>query len=389
MLADACVGVLGRVFDDGRVLERELAAAFRAYPKWGKRDRSFVAETAYEVVRWRRALAWVADSGDPSSLCAAQWRRMELEIPEWWSWPGGDVAEMAAREPELGGQPRAIRESLPDWLDQRGAAELGDAWDGEIAAMNHRAPVFLRVNRLVAEVGGVLDWLADHGVEAAAVEGCPDGLVLPLGKLLPRKLAEDGRVEIQDAGSQQVAPLLEAAPGMRAIDSCAGAGGKTLHLAALMAGKGELLALDVGPRKLRELKRRARLAGVRGLKVGVWDQETDRRYAGWADRVLVDAPCSGLGTLRRQPDLKWRLAEPALEKVRRLQRRLLDHHGELVKPGGKMVYATCSILPGENRGQVANLLERDPRWTLEEELEVSPAATGWDGFYAARLRREG
>ncbi len=384
-LAEGCGRILLDVFEGGQVLDRVLDQVFRENPKWGKRDRSFVAETVFEVVRWRRALGFVAGSDTLESLCAAQWNRAGLEIPDWWEWPGAAREEMTAREELLGSEPRAIHESIPEWLDQRGVAELGAAWDAEITALNRRAPVFLRVNRLRLSPTDALQWLEENGVQASLVPGAPDALVLPEGKSLPKPLAAEGLVEIQDAGSQAIAPLLEVEPGMRVIDACAGAGGKTLHLAALMQSRGEIVAMDISAAKLSELRRRAVRAGTRIIRTETWRTDTLQRYAGWADRVLIDAPCSGLGTLRRQPDLKWRLTQATLEKTKRLQRRLLDHYTGLLKPGGKFVYATCSVLPSENEGQLALLEERDGRFKIEAELKVSPAATGWDGFYAARL----
>ncbi len=385
MLAEGCAGILAEVFEGGRVLDRVLENAFRANPKWGKRDRGFIAETVFEVARWRRGLAFVVQGESIKALCAAQWNRAGLEIPEWWEWQGCGVAEMTAREELLGSEPRAIHESMPDWLDARAFEEKGEAWDAELAALNRRAPVFLRVNRLRLTPQEAIGWLAENGVTATLVEGAPDALVLTEGKSLPKPLAAEGLVEIQDAGSQAIAPLLEVEPGMRVIDACAGAGGKTLHLAALMQGRGEIVAMDVSAAKLSELRRRAARAGTRIIRTETWREDTLKRYAGWADRVLIDAPCSGLGTLRRQPDLKWRLTEPALEKTRRLQRRLLDHYPSLLKPGGKFVYATCSVLPTENERQIETLLERDGRFVTEELIRISPSETGWDGFFAARL----
>jgi 16S rRNA (cytosine967-C5)-methyltransferase len=382
MLAESAAGVLAEVFNHGRVLDRELDGLFRANPKWGKRDRGFVAETAYEVTRWRRTLAFLAGDESIAALCAAQWIRSGFEVPDWWP---SHPTEVAAREAELSSQPRAIRESIPDWLDELGERELGEVWDKEVTALNRRAPVFLRVNRLRIEVGEAIAWLGSHGIEATRVSGTADGLMLPVGKTLPKPLAAEGLVEIQDAGSQRIAPLLYVEPGMRVIDACAGAGGKTLHLAALMQGRGEIVAMDISAAKLSELRRRASRAGTRIIRTETWREDTLKRYAGWADRVLIDAPCSGLGTLRRQPDLKWRLTAPSLEKTKRLQRRMLDHYPELLRAGGKFVYATCSVLPSENGGQLRHLLERDPRRGIESEVTVSPADTGWDGFYAARL----
>lgn len=387
ILAEAAEGLVRAVLDEGRVLDRVMAEAFKANAKWGKRDRGFVAESVWEVVRWRRALAFVADAEDVRAWLAVVWRRMELEVPEWWSWEGAAADDFRAREVALADQPRAIRESVPDWLDARGERELGEAWAGELAALNRRAAVFLRVNGRRNSVEEAEAWLKAEGVTTRRVPGV-DG-ALEVDGLLPARLLNEGRVEIQDAGSQKIVPLVEAEPGMRVLDACAGAGGKTLALGDAMEARGELLAMDVAPRKLEELKRRVQRAGMNGVKVERWGAESLRRWRGWADRVLIDAPCSGLGTLRRQPDLKWRLDEPGLEKVRRTQRKLLDHYGELLRPGGKMVYATCSVLTSENEGQLAALRERDGRWRVEEELRVSPAATGWDGFFAARLSREG
>ena len=382
MLAESAAGVLAQVFEHGRVLDRELDGLFRRNPKWGKRDRNFVAETSFEVTRWRRSLGFLAGDESIEALCAVQWMRGGLEVPEWWP---SHPDEVTAREAELSSQPRAIRESIPDWLDELGERELGEPWDKEVAALNRRAPVFLRVNRLRIEVREAMQWLGSHGIEASLVPNAPDALMLPAGKTLPKPLAAEGLVEIQDAGSQRIAPLLDVEPGMRVIDACAGAGGKALHLAALMQSKGEIVAMDISTAKLSELRRRAARAGTRIIRTETWREDTLKRYAGWADRVLIDAPCSGLGTLRRQPDLKWRLTAPSLEKTKRLQRRMLDHYPELLRPGGKFVYATCSVLPSENGGQLRNLVERDSRRAIEEELSVSPAETGWDGFFAARL----
>lgn len=386
VLAEGCGAVLQAVFAEGKVLDRALDAAFSANPRWGKRDRAFVAETVFEVVRWRRALAFVVDGGSTGALCAAQWRRMGLEIPAWWTWDGCSVEEMTAREGELPGQPRAIRESMPDWLDARGEAELGERWDGELTALNRKAGVFLRANRLMGTSEETAAWLAEEGIETRPVDGLPDALEVVSGRI-GKPLLASGRFEIQDASSQRVAPLLDVEPGMRVIDACAGAGGKTLQLAALMENRGEIIALDVAERKLTQLRHRAERAGVSIVRAEVWNDSSLKQLAGWADAMLIDAPCSGLGTLKRQPDLKWRLTEPSLEKTRRLQRRLLDHYPEVVNASGRFVYATCSVLPSENEGQVAALLERDPRWKLERQETFSPAATGHDGLFGARLVR--
>lgn len=387
-LAEQCGAVLAALFEEGCVLERGLARAFGAHPKWGKRDRAFVAESAYEVARWRRGLEFVAGSGEVAALLAAQWTRMGLEVPEWWSWRGESAEEMRRREGELGAQPRAVRESVPDWLDDLGAEELGDRWGRELAALNRRAPVVVRVNPLQVSLAEARERLAAAGVAAEPVAGAADALCLAAGRILPVRLLEEGWVEIQDAGSQQVAPLLDARPGMKVVDACAGAGGKALHLACLMENRGEILAMDVSGEKLAELRRRVARGRVSNLRTTGLGADTVARHREWADRLLLDVPCSGLGTLRRQPDLKWRLTPGRLAEVRELQRRILVEYPVMLKPGGRMVYATCSVLPSENQAQARWLLERGG-FEMTGEKVVSPADSGWDGFYAAVMEKTG
>lgn len=388
ILAEAAAGIVKSVFKEHRVLDHALAQAFEENGRWGKRDRSFIAETVFEVVRWRRALGFLADSEEANAMCAAQWVRMGYEIPEWWTYRGLSAEEMVAREADLPLQSRAVRDSIPDWLDELGVAELGDAWDAEIAALNRRAPVYLRVNTLKNTREEALAWLLESGVIVSVLEGVADALVLAPGATLPKPLRADGRVEIQDAGSQMISPLLLAQPGERVIDACSGAGGKALHLAALMRNEGRVYAMDVDERKLRELERRSRRAGATCVQPRAINAGTTADFAGIADRLLIDAPCSGLGTLKRQPDLKWRLKPAQLERVNAIQRELLSSYGEMLKTGGRLVYATCSILPSENRAAVDHLLASDSGFRLAEELNVSPSTYGFDGFYAAALVKE-
>lgn len=384
ILAEAASSIIKSVFKEHKVLDHALAAAFEENPKWGKRDRGFIAETAFEVVRWRRVLGFLADSEETNAMCAAQWVRMGFEIPEWWTFKGLSGEEMAAREAELASQPRAVRESIPDWLDSLGEAELGGNWDAEISALNQRAPVYLRVNTLKATRAEVIQWLAENAVEAAEVPGLPDALMLAPGKALPKPLRTDGRIEIQDAGSQLIAPLLHPKPGERVIDACSGAGGKALHIAALMGNQGRVFGMDVDAGKLTELERRAKRAGATCLKSKLIEESTPVDFTSVADCLLIDAPCSGLGTLKRQPDLKWRLKPAQIDRVRSIQKALLESYPMMLKPGGRLVYATCSILPSENRAAVNHLLEKGG-YTLSKECRVSPAASGFDGFYAAAI----
>ena len=192
-------------------------------------------------------------------------------------------------------------------MDALGVAELGAAWDAELAALNQRASVFLRVNTLRTTRPAAIEWLASFHIVATEVPGLPDALVLAPGKSLPKSLRLDGRVEIQDAGSQTIAPLVDPQPGERIIDACSGAGGKSLHLAALMKGEGRVFGMDIDTKKLGELERRAKRANAnKCIKAKAITATTATEFADVADRLLIDAPCSGLGTLKRQPDLKDR-----------------------------------------------------------------------------------
>ena len=202
---------------------------------------------------------------------------------------------------------------------------------------------------------------------------------------------KNGNFEVQDANSQLVSEFLEVAPGQRVIDSCAGAGGKTLHLAALMENKGQLIALDIYANKLKELKRRAKRNGAHNIEPRPIDStKVIKKLYGTADRVLIDAPCTGMGVLKRNPDAKWKMQPEFLEKVMQTQQEILSSHSKMVKSGGKMVYATCSILPQENNQQVVKFLasEEGKDFSLEEERKLYASKTGFDGFYMARLAKK-
>nr|MBX2872260.1 RsmB/NOP family class I SAM-dependent RNA methyltransferase [Saprospiraceae bacterium] len=201
---------------------------------------------------------------------------------------------------------------------------------------------------------------------------------------------KQGWFEVQDFSSQQVAHFLEVQPGMRVIDACAGAGGKTLHLGVLMANKGQIIGMDTEAWKLKELKRRAKRNGIFIIQPKPIDStKVIKRQKESADRLLLDVPCSGLGVLRRNPDAKWKIQAEFLEKIKEQQAHILSNYSKMLKKGGKMVYATCSVLPSENQLQVQKFLaENGDNFVLEEERTISPEE-GYDGFYMARLVRMG
>ncbi len=373
---------LDAIFDGNRVASRELERLFAANPKWGKRDRAFVAQTTWEIVRWRRALEHAAQNGEARFLVAAELLKSGAELPDFAPFEGIDAASIRARL-EPGEMSRALRESIPDWLDELGERELGAHWDAEIAALNGEAPVVLRANTLKITRDNLKNRLQEAEVETSILEGLPDALQLETRKSIAHlTLYKEGFFEIQDAASQLVAPFLEVESGMKVLDACAGAGGKSLHLAALLGNRGHLVASDSAAEKLIELRRRAARNGVSCLETRPPD-----KLRGQFERVLIDAPCSGLGTLRRQPDLKWRLTPEFLAKIQEKQREILDFYAPMTQIGGKLVYATCSVLPSENERQIEGFLARNSDFEWEESRSISVAETGFDGFFMARLKR--
>lgn len=370
------------------VADHELATAFEENPKWGKRDRNFVAETLFETTRWRRVLSFLVDSEETNSLITAQWLLMGYELPDWHTYNGLPADEILARQSLIADQPRAVRQSIPDWIDQLGHSELGDLWEPQLAALNQKPSVFLRVNTLLCTVEEAQVWLAENNVETSTLPNHPHALALPVGKMLPKSLRLDGRIEIQDPSSQTISPLLDPQPGERIIDACSGAGGKALHLCALSNNEARVFAMDVDQKKLDALKKRARAARATSISPKPITETTPTDFTEVADSLIIDSPCSGLGTLKRQPDLKWRLKPAALDRVRSIQAQLLAEYPQMLKPGGKLLYATCSILPSENQDQITAFLERNPgKFSLISQHNLLPSETGHDGFHASLLQK--
>lgn len=401
-LLDEIITSLGEIFVGRRYADKVIEFTFKRHRKWGSRDRRIFAESIYECVRWWRwfwHLAGLPDAEHTQPECitperlwrvwAAYWIANGRDLPPDETAPivkAGDVLKRAKE-----GAPPAIRAAIPDWLEEIGSRELGDGWAAERNALNVPAEVFLRVNTLKTDRRALRETLGREGFEMEAVDEIPSALRMKQrANVFGSPSFKSGLFEVQDAASQLIAPFLQAEPGMRVIDACAGGGGKALHVAATMRNKGRILALDVHAWKLAELRKRASRAGVDIIEAReIEGSKTVKRLAKTADRVLLDVPCSGLGVLRRNPDAKWKLSLEEVERLRQLQAEILESYSRMVTPGGKLVYATCSLLPSENEGQVqAFLSKHGEEWTLEEELHRLPSQ-GFDGFYAARLARAG
>ena len=391
-VVEGIVRSLGEIFNEKKYADKVIERTFKKNPRWGSRDRRFIAETVYEIVRWWRLLQEV--SGHRSLDERAMWNLVgawliidKYNLPDWPEFKDIDQRKIEDKYEKAKGV-RKIRESIPDWLDELGEKELRNKWDKELHALNQQAKVVLRTNTLKTSVGELQKQLAEQSVETSTLSNAPDALVLNKRQnvfQLPQ--FKEGLFEIQDASSQQVAYFMNVEPGMRVIDACAGAGGKTLHIATLMKNKGKVVALDVDQWKLDELKKRARRAGTFNVETKLIESgKTVKKLYESADRLLLDVPCSGLGVLKRNPDAKWKLSPRFIEEVKVKQQEVLKNYGSILKPGGMMVYATCSLLASENEKQIEKFITEQKGFELIEEKRIMPSE-GFDGFYMARLKK--
>lgn len=391
-LTEAVVAALHEIFVENRYADKVIEKVLKQNPKWGARDRRFIAETTYDIVRWYRLFTYLTDAGDQDywKLVGAWCVWNKIDLPGWDEFKGLDRKAFLAKSEEAKSI-TTLRESIPDWLDDLGRKELGSMWQTEIHALNEQAKVVLRVNTLKISRKELQQQLKEEEIIAHAPQRFPDALILEERQnIFTRQQFKDGLFEVQDAGSQLIAPFLQVTPGMRVIDACAGSGGKTLHLAALMQDKGRIVAMDTEGWKLDELKKRARRAGAsNNIETRVIDSsKVIKRLENSADRILLDVPCSGLGVLRRNPDAKWKLSQDFIEKVKVTQQAILNDYSSMLKVGGQLVYSTCSILPEENEKQVEQFLQtQEGKFELQEQVSILPSE-GFDGFFMSRLRKK-
>ena len=392
-LCEAVVSTLEQIFIEKKYADKAIERLLKQNPKWGARDRRFIAETTYDIVRWYRLLIYLSDAeeNDFWKLLGAWciWiKKMDLPSWDWDEFRGLNPRKFQTQYDSIKSI-RKIGESIPDWLDELGQKELGERWDEELHALNDEAMVVLRANTLKVSVEDLRQQLEEEEIFTEISREYPDALLLEQRQnIFTRQQFKDGLFEVQDAGSQLIAPFLNVEPGQRVIDACAGGGGKTLHLAALMQNKGRIIALDTEEWKLEELKKRARRAGASNMietRV-IESSKTTKRLENSADRLLLDVPCSGLGVLKRNPDAKWKLTPEFIENVKGIQQKILNDYSSMLKKGGMMVYSTCSILPSENEKQVERFLEEKKDFQLVKQKMLYPSE-GFDGFYMALLKK--
>lgn len=396
-LAIAVISCLDSIFNQNLQADKVISKMLKSDKRWGKRDRGFIAENTYEIIRWKRLYAELASVKEPFAkvdlwrLLSVRWVLQGIPLPAWDEVRGTPARRIKGKFDSLQ-QRRAIACSITNWLDEIGLACFGETqWQRELDALNTQARVVLRVNRLQTNPKTLQNELVAEGIQTVLHRTYPDALILQeRANVFETDAFRRGLFEVQDASSQLVSSFTEVSPGMQVIDACAGAGGKSLHLAALMENKGQLIALDIYPHKLHELKRRARRAGAYNITTRhIKSNKVIKKLHGRADRVLIDAPCTGLGVLRRNPDSKWKIDAEFLERVKKTQEHIINNYATMVKPGGKLVYATCSILKEENQSQVEGFLKTKigKQFILEKERFVSPAKSGFDGFYMAKMLR--
>lgn len=408
-------------------LETERRPAADAVKAWmlthrfaGSKDRAEIGDLVFGALRWKQSSAWRMDADTPRAWVwgalrwgfgqSAEWIEQSLVDDPHAPPPMTDAERAALSGDNIGSAPAHIRGDFPEWLSASFVRAFGDAAAEEGAALAAPAPLDLRANTLKADFTKVIAALGENpklsGPPGSAIHA-PQSIRIPWsqGRSFPWASEQSflkGWFEVQDEGSQLAAMLSGASPGMQVADICAGGGGKTLALAALMENKGQIYAYDVDARRIAPLKERADRAGARNIQIRT-PMRTRDALADLRDRmdvVFVDAPCSGSGTWRRNPDSKWRLRPNALAQRIEEQQQALALAAPLVKPGGRLVYVTCSVLPEENEDAVAAFLASyagfapvglNPTFAAYERsvgIQMTPLKTGCDGFYVALLERK-
>lgn len=379
-----------KFFVKNRYADKAIEKVFKLHPQWGSRDRRFVAEAVYDIVRNYRLYAELAQSQKNFWFITAVWLVVKgVDFPDWQEFKDLDRSDVLKQKDHLKTN-LPIYESYPDWLWSMGVDELGeDVWQQEAIAMNQTAQVVLRVNTLKTNTKQLTEELSKLNIAVKEVDGVNGAVYLTKREnVFQTNAFKLGWFEVQDAGSQLISTFLDPKPNQFVIDACAGAGGKSLQIAALMSNKGKLVSLDVEGFKLEELKKRAKRAGVFNVETRIIeDSKTIKRLELKADKLLLDVPCSGLGVIKRNPDTKWKLNAEVVERTKQLQNKILNEYSQMVKPGGEMVYSTCSILPSENKQQITEFLNNRSDFEFIKDQTIYPSK-GFDGFYMALVKRK-
>ncbi|NAW50294.1 class I SAM-dependent methyltransferase [Elizabethkingia argentiflava] len=381
-------------FEKNKYADKVIERLLKAHRKWGSQDRAVVSEIFYNIIRWKKRLEYYMGEGvKPNNiykliLTYLLWS--ETHYKKFDEFEGIKIANTLNKLKKGTLPTKAIEHSIPEWLAETLEKELGNQWEKEMTALNKQAPTVLRVNTLKTTKENLIEELEDSDIESSPIRGYIDAVELTEKRnVFLTEAFKKGMFEVQDASSQLIGQLLDVKEGMRVVDACAGAGGKTLHLAALMQNKGQIIALDIFEWKLAELKRRAKRAGAHNIETRfINDNKVIKRLYNSADRLLIDAPCSGLGVLKRNPDSKWKIDQDFIDRIIKEQQNILQDYSKIIKKGGQLVYATCSILPSENTLQTQNFINNNPEYEIIREENIMPSQ-GYDGFYMALIKRKG
>jgi 16S rRNA (cytosine967-C5)-methyltransferase len=389
---DGIVAAVNLVLEREVHLDKAIMRVMKGNPGWNDYSRSFVATTVADLVRYYRLYATAI--GDDKitrnnifKFLACMLVRQGKDLP--FIPPFKKIEKPAVVQAMRSIRDKKVLDSYPDWLYNLGKKELGKRWEPLAEALNEPAPLTLRVNVLKTNAEEVLAEMEEENVEAYPVPGFTDAIELKFPRNVFRfKGFKEGHFEVQDPASQMVSVLLDVKPGMRVVDACAGTGGKTLHIATIMRNKGKVIALDTIEGKLDDLRKRASRAGVQIIETRPIDsQKVVKRLYETADRLLLDVPCSGTGVLRRNPDAKWSLKPEELKALRDTQKEILDNYAPIVKPGGRLVYSTCSALPSESEQQVDAFLAKNKDYKLISDHRYWTDKDGTDTFYMAIIER--
>jgi 16S rRNA (cytosine967-C5)-methyltransferase len=379
-------------FEKNKYADKVIERLLKAHRKWGSQDRAVVSEIFYNIIRWKKRLEYYMGEGvKPNNiykLIIAYLLWSKTNYKKFEEFDGIKIADILTKLKKNTVPTKAIEYSIPEWLAETLEKELGPKWEKEMQALNERAPTVLRANSLRTTPRELIADLSAEGVVAYPIKTYPDAVQLEEKKNVFLTTAfKEGLFEVQDASSQKIGYFLDVKEGQRVVDACAGAGGKTLHLAALMGNKGQIIALDIFEWKLAELKRRAKRAGAHNIETRmISDTKVIKRLHDKVDRLLIDAPCSGLGVLKRNPDSKWKIDQAFIDRIKKEQQQIIQDYSKMLKVGGKMVYATCSILPSENNEQVEEFVKNNPNFKMVKDDKVMPSQ-GYDGFYMALIER--
>ena len=396
-VAFGIVNGLYQILEKNQAPRPYLNKIFKQNKKWGSRDRKQISEAILDCIRWKRTYEYLGSFTEKSNnyyweLLGIWLLNKGLIFPDW-----DELSRLKNLKISLPLNPktiaRKIRESIPDWLDEFGVKYFDETtWEKEIQALNSNALLVLRCNTLKQDPSKLQNYLKrDFKIDAYRHNEIPEALIIKKHqKLNQNPLYLKGFFEIQDINSQRVARWIDPQKGNLIVDSCAGSGGKSLHLAALMQNKGKIFALDTRPKKLDQLNKRASRNGILNIQTLMTDNiEFYIKYQGVIDAVLIDAPCSGLGVIKRKPAAKWQINPEKIGDYEKLQKKILLKNSTLVKKGGILVYATCSIFPNENQLQISHFLKskEGKSFILVKDQTYLANETGFDGFYIAKLKK--